>query len=72
MNIFDRTERSIVCISNKDLGMDHERRANADKLVVGEIYTLDDVVVEDWYSDVYLKEFPDLYFNSVLFEEIEG
>lgn len=72
MNIFDTTERSIICISNEDHGMCHVCKANADKLVVGEIYTLDDLVVYDWHTDVYLKEFPGLKFNSVLFEEIES
>lgn len=38
-------------------------------LVEGMIYTVDFTDVDDWHTDVYLKEFPGKPFNSVLFEE---
>ena len=34
-------------------------------------YTVDHTVVDDWYTDVILKEFPLFRFNSVLFEDKE-
>lgn len=40
-------------------------------LEVGKEYTLEDIVVHSWHTIVYIKEFPDVKFNSVAFEEIE-
>lgn len=40
-------------------------------LEVGKEYTLEDIVVHSWHTIVYIKEFPDVEFNSVAFEEIE-
>jgi hypothetical protein len=40
-------------------------------LEVSKEYTLVDMIVYDYYTEVYLEEFPDLEFNSVVFDEIE-
>ncbi|OSA95739.1 UNVERIFIED_ORG: hypothetical protein B2H93_04775 [Clostridium botulinum] len=48
-------------------------REYADKVLeVGKEYTLETVDVDSWNSDVYLKEFPNKTFNSVLFEGKDG
>ena len=39
-------------------------------LKVGQTYTVDCTVVDEYSTDVYLKEFPDEVFNSVSFEDI--
>ena len=38
-------------------------------LVEKSTYTVDHTVVHSWYTDVILEEFPNLCFNSVVFEE---
>lgn len=40
-------------------------------LDIGEKYTVENVDVHSWYTDIYLKEFPDKKFNSVVFKIIE-
>jgi len=40
-------------------------------LTVGEIYTVDIIDIGNWSSDVYLIEFPEIDFNTVMFEEVE-
>ena len=40
-------------------------------LEVGKEYTLYDEEVHSWHTRFYLKEFPDRWFNSALFERIE-
>lgn len=68
MDIFDSSERQVVCVAN-----DHRTYGDnpTDYLKVGERYTVIGVDVDDWYTLVTLAEFPDKEFNSVLFEEIE-
>jgi hypothetical protein len=44
---------------------------NSEKLVYGETYTVDRVVVHKWYTAIYLQEFPDLAMNSIWFEKVE-
>lgn len=39
-------------------------------LTLGEVYTLDREEEHSWHTKYYLKEFPDLRFNSVNFEEV--
>ena len=34
-------------------------------------YKKEDIIVHSWHTIVYIKEFPDVKFNSVAFEEIE-
>jgi hypothetical protein len=43
---------------------------NSEKLVYGETYTVDRVVVHKWYTAIYLQEFPDLSMNSIWFEKV--
>jgi hypothetical protein len=39
-------------------------------LKVGGQYTVDRTEVSGWHTNVFIKEFPDIAFNSVLFEDI--
>lgn len=68
MDIFNNTKRPIRCISNRVYAIDG---SNAHLLERGRIYNLDYIEVYDWFSYVYLTEFPGVHFNSVLFEEID-
>lgn len=38
---------------------------------IGEIYTVDETIVNSSSTSVYLKEFPAICFNSVNFEDVD-
>lgn len=44
---------------------------NSKMLTIGKEYTVKSVEVFGWYTLVKLEEFPNIDFNSVLFEECE-
>ena len=69
MNIWNSSKRDVVCVRNEDnkfFGCDE----NSPMLEVGKTYTVEEVDVHGWHTEVYLKEIPDVPFNSVLFEEM--
>ena len=71
MNIRDYSQREVVCVDNEDnnfFGCD----TNSPLLEVGKTYTVVDVEVHSWHTEVELKEFPKIMFNSVCFEEKGG
>ena len=68
MNIWNNKRRKVRCISNSDNTWGASGTGHL--LTVNELYTIDNVMPFDWYTIVYLEEFPNIKFNSVLFEEI--
>lgn len=69
MDIFNDEPRKIKCISNSDRtwgvgGTGH-------LLEIDKEYSLDYLIIYDWYTEVYLEEFEGVAFNSVLFGEVE-
>lgn len=53
-------------------GYDYDRRYAIDcGLIKGQQYTLESVDVGSWSSTVYVEEFPDKGFNTVMFESAE-
>lgn len=70
MNIFNNKTRKIVCVENDDSNS-WGFSGTGHLLTVGAEYTLVDVEVHSWHSVVELKEFPNIQFNSILFEEID-
>lgn len=69
-NIWNDKERKVRCVNNEDEGI-MVCGYNNHLLEVGKLYTVVDVEVHSWHTLVGLEEFPDEYFNSVLFEEID-
>lgn len=70
MNIWNNKKRKIRCIDNSDdtwviKGTGH-------LLTVGKVYTVIDIKIHGWYTRISLEEFPDIEFNSVLFEDINS
>lgn len=70
MNIWNNKKRKIRCIDNSDdtwviKGTGH-------LLTVGKVYTVIDIKIHSWYTKISLAEFPDVEFNSVLFEDINS
>ena len=48
-------------------GHDHDQEHAMKYLKPDTIYTIDRTEVDSWHTDVYLKEFPNISFNSVHF-----
>lgn len=68
MEIFNNRPRKIVCIDNSHNTFGDDNVVHL--LKIGMKYTLMYVDVYSFYSLITLREFPNLQFNSVLFEEI--
>lgn len=62
----------IKLIYNDYHGQDYQRVSARKKgLVKDSIYILEHIEVGGWNSDVYLKEYPNVPFNSALFNPTE-
>lgn len=68
MNIYAKEGDKVIC-STHNAGYDIEKEKVKKYLVIGQEYTIDCTVVDNWSTDVYLQEFPDIPFNSVFFED---
>lgn len=71
MNIYNTKPRKIKCIRNDDKAWGGGGE-NHHLLEIGKEYTLEDVEIHSLHTIVYIKEFPNLEFNSVVFEELEN
>lgn len=54
-----------------DAGYPEHQKMATKHLILGAQYTIDRTEVESWNTKVYLKEFPDIAFNSVHFKRLE-
>lgn len=74
MNIYAEEGDKIIYEGSSDTQelnfMDNNTVANAKKyLKVGDIYTVKQTFPLSWVTFVELKEFPDVYFNSIHFKD---
>lgn len=69
MDIFNAKPRKLLCIRNDNDVWGSPN--NGHLLEIGKEYTLEDVDVHSWHTDIYVSEFPNISFGSVLFEEVE-
>lgn len=69
MDIFNNSERQIICVSNNEINFGHQEDPSV--LTVGARYTFEKAEVYSWHTMVTLQEFPGKRFNSVHFEEVE-
>ena len=70
MNIDEAKEGNLVKFSYPKNGYEHHQEKAAQYLTAGEVYTIYEVVIDSWHTDVYLKEFPGVAFNSVMFSDV--
>ena len=68
MDIYNTKPRKVLCARLYPTGQ--FAPCDYKKLEIGKKYTLVDTEVYDYYTYVYLKEFPGEGFNSVYFDEI--
>jgi hypothetical protein len=70
MNIFTG-QGSRVRFSHPDYGYPADQERAKRYLVVGEIYTVNEVYAGSFSTTVFLREVPYIGFNSVLFDDVE-
>ena len=68
-DIWNAQPRTVVCVSNNPSA--YNVGDNPNVLEVGKKYEVENVQVDSWYTLVKLAGM-DGWFNSVLFEELEG
>ena len=71
LDIFNSEPREVVCIDKYDTLIDS---INYKRLEIGKKYFMTDIMVGNWCTEIWLKEFGDGWtqsFNSVLFGEVE-
>lgn len=71
MNIYAK-EGSKVVFANPNNGYQSDKKQCERLLTLNAVYTINATDVGSSHTDVYLKEFPDEVFNSVMFEDYEG
>lgn len=69
MNIY--TEKGVKIVYLGTGGYDSDKEHANKYLKVGEIYTVISIDVYDWSSEVCLEEVPNVYFNTVHFEDVK-
>ena len=52
-------------------GWDGEAEEANRYLKEGAVYTVDCIIVDKWSSEVFLKEYPMIGFNTVMFENVD-
>lgn len=67
----DSTEGTLVIYRFPENGHEFDRETSQKHLTVGSIYTIEQTEVYDYNTDIYLKEFPGIRFNSVQFADID-
>lgn len=70
MNIYAKEGHKVVT-EHLDWGYNLDSEKANKFLVKGQVYTIEYTDVHSWNTDVYLKEFPNISFNSVHFEDYE-
>ncbi len=67
MDIYSK-EGTKVIFNHPNRGYEHDRETAKNHLVIGVEYTVKSTDVENWHTDVFLIEKPDVAFNSVMFD----
>lgn len=69
MNIYGEEGNKVIYTGTGGYPM-HKEIANK-HLVVGNTYIVEGIEVGGWHTDVYLRGFGSVRFNSVMFEDVE-
>ena len=70
MNIYALSGHKIK-LATLEAGHDWQKLNVEKHLVLGQIYTVDYTIVHNSSTEVYLKEVPNISFNSVFFEDVK-
>lgn len=67
-DIWNSDPRKVKCVKSGETVWGGDNGAGI--LEVGKLYTVKDVDVRSWHTEVFIEEHPNIGFNSVLFEEV--
>ena len=70
MNIYAMEGHRVRC-NTLTAGDDYDKKKAQRYLKLDEEYIVDYTIVDSWSTDVYLKQFPNVRFNSVFFEDVD-
>ena len=72
MNIYAKeNDKVVVTEESQNNGYEHESEKVKRMCKVGEVYTVARTAVSSWHTTVFLKELPNIAFNSVCFEDYD-
>lgn len=71
MNIYAKEGYKVVA-DNLNCGWPSDAQKAQKYLVKGQVYTVEYTIVDSWSTDVRLKEFPNILFNSVHFKDADN
>jgi hypothetical protein len=69
MNIYAKRGDKVK-FSFPDWGYNSDIEKAKEYLTVGKEYTIEKTDVSSWHTNVYLQEFPEVSFNSIMFEDV--
>lgn len=69
MNIYALKGHKVRC-TTLSAGYSYDQEVAKKHLEIGKEYTVESTHVGRWNTDVFLKEFPKVKFNSVFFEDV--
>ena len=69
MNIYASNGHKVKCKTLSGGLRCHQEIAEK-HLDINKEYTIDRTEVDSWHTDVWLKEIPNVHFNSVFFEDV--
>lgn len=61
--------QKVVCYTLKG-GYEYDEEIAKKYLEIGREYTVEKIVVHNWSTEIWLKEIPNVMFNSVFFDDI--
>lgn len=68
MNIHAKCGDKVV-FSHPDFGTNYDKKNAREHLTLNQVYTVDGTMVHSFETDIYLVEIPDIWFNSVQFDD---
>jgi hypothetical protein len=60
-----------VVYAYPNAGYSSDQEKAREHLTLGDVYDVERVDVRDWSTSIYLKDFPGIAFNSVLFSSLD-
>jgi hypothetical protein len=67
MDIYSKKGTKVI-FNHPQAGYSHHIETAKKYLKIGEEYTVEKTAVGHFHTDVYLQEFPNIAFNSVMFD----
>lgn len=62
-------DKVIITEDSIENGYEFDKHRTKNHLKIGDIYTIDYSIIHKWSTEVFIKEVPNVSFNSVNFED---